>query len=550
MFFKTTIRTRLIATMSVLGLLIVVTGVSGLYGMSGVNAGLSDVNNNTIPSAMAISRSQLALSRTRLALDRVTMQPDHPASANALQRAEAFAAESDQAWNTYQSLPQDDGEKPLSDDMDGRRRKFIEQALRPLLQALKAKDHAAAEAITMELMQPLFSSMSDSAAALTAFQERTNTRHYEESQATYRKLRWITMGAIALGVAMILLSCVSLLRSILGPVNQVIAHFGSIAEGNLSNHIGTTGNDEMAVLMRGLAEMQAKLAATVGGVRDSTAAITTVTTEIAAGNLDLSQRTVQQAASLEKTASSLEELTATVKQNADNARQSNQLARAASEVALKGGEIVSGVVSTMDAIRLSSTRVVDIIGVIDGIAFQTNILALNAAVEAARAGEQGRGFAVVATEVRNLAQRSAVAAKDIKALIAHSVAQVDSGGKLVGEAGQTMEEIVASIGRVADIMGEISAAGHEQELGIGQINHAVAELDAVTQQNSALVEQAAAASESLKDQAERLTGMVGSFRLAARTGYAWELPAIEAERSPHFASAARSSRTLGGLLST
>jgi methyl-accepting chemotaxis protein len=258
--------------------------------------------------------------------------------------------------------------------------------------------------------------------------------------------------------------------------------------------------------------MNDSLLGVVALVRHGTDAIATASSEIAAGNLDLSSRTEEQASSLEETASSMEELTSTVKQNADNARQANQLAKSAAEVAVRGGSIVSQVVDTMGTINASSKKIVDIIGVIDGIAFQTNILALNAAVEAARAGEQGRGFAVVATEVRNLAHRSASAAKEIKELIAASVANVDTGSRLVNEAGQTMGDIVDSIVRVTDIMGEITSATHEQTIGIEQINMAIAQMDEVTQQNAALVEEAAAASQSMQEQAGELAHVVGFFK--------------------------------------
>ncbi|MYN06137.1 methyl-accepting chemotaxis protein ['Massilia aquatica' Lu et al. 2020] len=513
MFTKTTIRLRLISTMALLGLLIVGTGLSGLHGMNTINASLRDVNTNTMPSAVAILNSQLSLSRARLAMDRVTMHPEDPDAAKTLQRAASFVADSDKAWSLYLTLPQGADEKVLSDEMDSRRRKFIDEGFQPLVAAAKAGDAAKADAITMKTMQPLFTSLSESAAKLTDYQARSNMEQFDASQAMYRQRLWFTLGAIAGGVLLMLIACVSLLRSILRPINEAVNHFNSIAGGDLSNRISVDGHDEMSVLMRGLAGMQAKLAALVRGVRDGTASIATATHEIAEGNLDLSRRTEQQAASLEETASSLEELTATVQQNSARARQSNQLAQAASEIAVKGGALVGGVIGTMGAIRESSTRIQDIIGVIDGIAFQTNILALNAAVEAARAGEQGRGFAVVASEVRSLAHRSAEAAKDIKTLIGDSVAKVDSGGQQVGEAGATMEEIVSSIRRVADIMGEIAAAGHEQEMGIGQINVAVAELDDVTQQNAALVEEAAAASESLKEQAEKLADVASAFRV-------------------------------------
>ncbi|VTU26705.1 Serine chemoreceptor protein [Variovorax sp. PBS-H4] len=302
-------------------------------------------------------------------------------------------------------------------------------------------------------------------------------------------------------------------RSITRPLGEAVKVAETVANGDLSARIEVDSRDETGQLMNALRNMNASLARVVGEVRDGTDTIATASGQIASGNQDLSSRTEEQASALQQTAASMEELTSTVKQNADNARQANQLALSASEVAVKGGSVVGQVVDTMASIHASSRKIVDIIGVIDGIAFQTNILALNAAVEAARAGEQGRGFAVVASEVRNLAQRSAAAAKEIKGLIDDSVGKVDAGTALVGEAGKTMEEIVGSIRRVTDIVGEISAASHEQTQGIEQINQAITQMDQVTQQNAALVEEAAAAAQSMQEQAGSLVQAVSVFRL-------------------------------------
>ena len=319
----------------------------------------------------------------------------------------------------------------------------------------------------------------------------------------------ILVACIAIGTA----QAVWIARIISRPLVEAVHIAQTVAAGNLTSQIEVATSDETGQLLQALKEMNHNLQDIVGQVRAGTDVISTASGEIASGNLDLSARTEQQASSLEETASSMEELTSTVKQNGDNARRANQLASSASGIAVQGGDVVSQVVETMGSINASSSKIVDIIGVIDGIAFQTNILALNAAVEAARAGEQGRGFAVVASEVRNLAQRSASAAKEIKALITDSVAQVENGSKLVHQAGKTMDEVVASVKMVSDIVAEITNAGKEQEVGIDQINQAIAEMDTVTQQNAALVEQAAAASASMQEQAENLARVVSIFKL-------------------------------------
>jgi methyl-accepting chemotaxis protein len=321
----------------------------------------------------------------------------------------------------------------------------------------------------------------------------------------------------ALGLAALAIGAVlawALTRSITQPLNRAVRLAQTVAAGDLTSHIEASSTDEVGQLLDALKTMNASLLRTVTEVRASTDAIATASSQIAAGNLDLSSRTEEQASSLEETAASMEELNATVKQNADNARQANEMANAASGVAARGGVVIGQVVGTMGEINASAKQIADIIGVIDGIAFQTNILALNAAVEAARAGEQGRGFAVVATEVRSLAQRSAAAAKDIKTLIDKSVERVEAGSRLVNDAGTTMQDIVDSVDKVAGIISEISGAGQEQTAGIAQINQAIIQMDQVTQQNAALVEEAAAASESMQNQAARLARVVSVFRLA------------------------------------
>jgi methyl-accepting chemotaxis protein len=351
--------------------------------------------------------------------------------------------------------------------------------------------------------------------AFVEFQHRAidATAKTIEAEAERGRTLMIAVGLLALLIGAAL--AWRLTRSITTPIARATELADAVAKGDLSQRLDSDGRDEVARLTRSLGAMNDNLRTMVGQVRHSTDSIGTASSEIATGNQDLSSRTEQTASNLQQTASSMEQLTGTVKQSADSARQANQLASSAAEVAARGGVVVTQVVATMDDINASSKKIADIIGVIDGIAFQTNILALNAAVEAARAGEQGRGFAVVASEVRSLAQRSAEAAKEIKGLIGASVEKVQGGSKLVGDAGSTMKEIVASVQRVSDIIGEITAASAEQSDGIGQVNGSVAQLDQMTQQNAALVEQSAAAAESLKEQATRLAQVVGTFRLEA-----------------------------------
>jgi methyl-accepting chemotaxis protein len=346
----------------------------------------------------------------------------------------------------------------------------------------------------------------------------------EDAAATLKNSNRLAIAIALLVIAAIAGMGLMLARKIVKALNEAVTIAQTVAAGDLTTHIEVTSKDETGQLLQALKDMSGSLVKIVGEVRSGTDTIATASGQIASGNLDLSSRTEQQASALEETASSMEELTGTVKQNADNARQANGLAVLASEVAVKGGAVVSQVVGTMSSINDSAKKIVDIIGVIDGIAFQTNILALNAAVEAARAGEQGRGFAVVASEVRSLAQRSAAAAKEIKALIDDSVEKVDAGSKLVEQAGATMDEVVVSVRRVTDIVGEISAASQEQSTGIEQVNQAITQMDDVTQQNAALVEEAAAASQSLQDQAANLAHVVSVFKLVENRQLAHKAP--------------------------
>ena len=357
----------------------------------------------------------------------------------------------------------------------------------------------------------------------------------EDSNSSFSQAIWVLIGVLIAVLVVIVAVWLNIKQTLISPLNRLIDNIRHIASGDLVKRIEVQGTNEMGELADSLRHMQGELVRTVGDVRNGANAIYSGASEIAMGNNDLSSRTEQQAASLEETAASMEQLTATVKQNAENARQASHLALSASETAQKGGKVVDNVVQTMRDIAGSSQKIADIISVIDGIAFQTNILALNAAVEAARAGEQGRGFAVVAGEVRNLAQRSAQAAREIKSLIEDSVGRVEVGSTLVESAGETMGEIVNAVTRVTDIMGEIASASDEQSRGIDQVGLAVAEMDRVTQQNASLVEESAAAAAALEEQASRLTQAVAVFRIQQEQMKAREFASAKTVAAPAMA---------------
>jgi methyl-accepting chemotaxis protein len=405
-----------------------------------------------------------------------------------------------------------DEEKALFKEILAARQKY-QSAKELVMNSRKSGDAASAEKAYKEVFDPAAKFYSDKVHGLLAMQRSSidqMARSIDQNNARGMQLMLLLA---ALLVAISVVAVVIISRSITTPLQRALQVARSVAAGDLSAQIEQQGKDEIAELMQALQEMNLALRKIVSEVQQGTESIASAANEIATGNFDLSTRTEQQAGSLEETAASIEQLTSTVKQNAENARQANQLAMSASDVAIKGSGVVSQVVETMGAINTSSSKIVDIISVIDGIAFQTNILALNAAVEAARAGEQGRGFAVVASEVRSLAQRSASAAKEIKTLIGDSVDKVGSGSRLVEEAGATMREVVDSIRRVTTIMAEIATASQEQSTGIEQINQAVTEMDSTTQQNAALVEQATATSELLQAQADKLAHAGRQFKL-------------------------------------
>jgi len=425
---------------------------------------------------------------------------------------------------SIEGLLESDEERKIYQDAVAIRGKY-QDAKNQVMNAKKAGDAAEGERLYREVFEPAAKAYQDKVKELLAQQRKAiDATAASINEANARSTRLM----LALGVIMLAFGAWAawiISRSITAPLNSALGIANTVAEGDLTTHFDEeTARDEIGDLMKALRGMNDALRRVVSQVQTGTTAIATASSEIAEGNLDLSSRTEQQASSLEETASSMEELTSTVRQNADNANQANQLAQAASDVAARGGEIVGQVVETMGSIDASSRKIVDIIGTIDGIAFQTNILALNAAVEAARAGEQGRGFAVVASEVRNLAQRSAAAAKEIKELIDNSVSQVNAGTSLVQQAGTTMGEVVTSVRRVTDIMGEITSASREQSVGIDEVNQAIGQMDQVTQQNAALVEEAAAAAASMQEQAAQLAQVAASFRLGTEAVARWSTP--------------------------
>ncbi|MEB2487783.1 methyl-accepting chemotaxis protein [Burkholderia multivorans] len=517
------IRTTLTAVGLILVCLAAAIGGLGLFALNHASRSLDEIAHVDLPAIHALDDTSSYLLRARVSLDRfrsLTEAGNAAEAAKVLDRAQELFAKSNQNWQTFQSTPKLGVEQALVDELAARYATIVKEGVEPEFAAARAGDMAAYHAVADTKISPMFVAYDQAAAAVIAsLQQRANDRHASTQSQISLMIALIAAG-IAIAFVVVIAIRFALRGLIIKPLEDAIAHFERIAGGDLTQPVHVFSKNEIGRLFGGIKRMQDAVTAMVQAVHRGTESIDVGAREIATGNTDLSQRTEEQAASLQETASSMEQLTGTVRQNAENARQASQLAVNASDIATQGGEVVGQVVSTMQDIAASSGKIVDIIGTIEGIAFQTNILALNAAVEAARAGEQGRGFAVVAGEVRSLAQRSATAAKEIKQLIGDSAAKVDSGSALVARAGSTMDEIVQAVRRVTDIMGEISAASDEQSTGIEQVNRAVGQMDAVTQQNAALVEQAAAAAASLEEQTRQMKAIVSTWRVAGGTALA------------------------------
>ncbi|WP_105133253.1 methyl-accepting chemotaxis protein [Burkholderia sp. BE12] len=510
-FRNLTIRARIGLTMAFLAVLLGVTGVLGLYGMTRSNDSTREIFTNQMPSAVDVSVAEMFAARERLALDRAALLAGTPDAAVAVERSRTMRTQSDAWWQKYLALPRGADEDRLAQDVAARR-KVLQDTCDAFASAIGTGDHDRIGDGAKQL-QVRYNELAVAGEALRNFQFTDAQASFNRAESMFDTLRVLLIVVLLAGVAAAVLSWLTLSRAIGRPITDALSHFDAIAAGDLRRPIVVDRRDEMGRLLEGLARMQRGLVDTVRTVRGGSESIATAARQIAAGNIDLSSRTEEQAAALQETASSMEQLTGTVKQNADNARQASSLAANASDIANKGNTVVGQVVGTMGEINDSSAKIADIIAIIEGIAFQTNILALNAAVEAARAGEEGRGFAVVAGEVRSLAQRSSSAAKEIKALIDASVERIRTGSTLVDEAGRTMNDVIGAVQRVTDIMGEIAAASEEQSGGIDQVARAVAQMDEVTQQNAALVEEAAAAAQSLEEQAARLRETAAVFQL-------------------------------------
>ncbi|MEY2685676.1 MAG: Methyl-accepting chemotaxis protein, partial [Pseudomonadota bacterium] len=512
--FQLRIGGRLAAAFGTVLVLSMLFGGFAVQRLSTVNDASTEITENWLPSVRQVGEMVSLLHYTRSQDYQLAIAQDDKERAEVTQRIAADREEMAKVQASYRKLISSPEEQALYDRFEAHLKNYwVGQKKLEGFVASSMADEARDELVgeSREAYRSAVAVLNDLIKLNDAGAQKAST----DADVVYAQSRNMIMAAMLVVLALGALFAVLISRSIVGPLRDAVAAAGHIADGDLTQNIRVTRQDETGDLLKAMQRMQEALSKLVNTVRQGAEGVATASSQIAQGNQDLSSRTEQQASALEETSASMEEMASTSQQNADNARQASQLAANASGVAVQGGEVVSQVVSTMRDINDSSRKINDIIGVIDGIAFQTNILALNAAVEAARAGEQGRGFAVVAGEVRSLAQRSAEAAKEIKSLINASVERVEQGSTLVDQAGSTMQEIVRSIQQVSDIVGEISATSQEQNAGVNQVSEAVSNMDQATQQNAALVEESAAAAASLRQQADSLVNVVGAFRTQA-----------------------------------
>ncbi|CAH2798198.1 MAG: Methyl-accepting chemotaxis protein I (serine chemoreceptor protein) [uncultured Paraburkholderia sp.] len=491
-----TIELRLLGTLTLLGALLVITGLFGMAGMRASNSTVKQAYMNDVAAATELGKSNLNLTVVRTTLDRVLLHPEAADTPALIDKALNYLAVSNAAWTAYQALPASDEEAALSKAVADARGALLRKAIEPMVD-----------------IPPLAAELTQKTAVLDKFRNEQGASRYQLAQDRYDTLLAFTLLAIAIGLLACLTSGFSLLRAISRPFDLTVRHFERIAKGDMSAELHLDSRDEMGRLVSSVATMQNGIVAMIEQITSGTESIAAATHQISAGNSDLSQRTEVQAASVEETAASMEQLTSAVTQNAEHARQGHDLAQSTNDAAATGAQVVEQVIATMSEIDASARKMNEITTTIECIAFQTNILALNVAVEAARAGEQGRGFAVVAGEVRTFAQRSAAAAKEIKELIDNSTARVADGSRLINRAGEAIREVRGSVSRMTAIMDEIATASAEQSDGIEEVNRAVSQFDEMSQQNAALVEQAAAAAASLKEQTALLKVAAGRFQL-------------------------------------
>ncbi len=507
------ISTRLALQISFLSLLLLIIGGIGLWGTAKSNGALQTTYDDRLVPLRQLADIKGLMQYNQMLVFGLLISPAADAVTRDTALVETYIAQISNVWKSYSATRQTPDEAKLAQQFVAARTRFVGEGIRPTLAALRAQNMPEAQRLVSEKIQPLWVPVDASLNQLMTLQDSVAKEDYAAAVARYATIKLVAIGSIAAGLLFAIGSGYLLIRGITRSLQEALAAANAVAQGNLHHAIAITGNDEVSQLLQAMSDMQTNLAKVVARVRQGSEGVANASAEIAQGNHDLSARTESQASALEQTAAAMEQLSATVRQNADSAAQVSQLSTSASSTARQGGEVVAQVVQTMKGINDSSKKIADIIQVIEGIAFQTNILALNAAVEAARAGEQGRGFAVVASEVRSLAGRSTAAAKEIKSLIHASVERVDQGSVLVDQAGITMGEVVNAIHSVTDLMAGISAASHEQSQGVSQVGESVMHMEQATQQNAALVEQLAAAASNMKAQAQDLVDTVAVFKL-------------------------------------